>query len=586
MVQQKTRSALLDVLKGTAIICVVLFHIGLFPYGYLGVDVFFVIAGYLTTCSIIKQYDKNGFSYWNFLLNRLVRLWPLLLIVSWVSLVAGYYTMLPTSYKNTAETVWGTSVFLNNFVQYITAGDYWDASNEYKPLMHTWYVGVLFQFYLLFPLLFMIAHRFTKKWKSTLIILLSISGLGSLILYILPVGTETFDFYMLPSRFFEFAVGGVLAIPALSRQNKIKWFSVSCFILLWVLLITNTNIEATQYRLLLTVIVCMTLIWISKNSSTFSLSSSYFKPITIMGMASYSIYIWHQAIFAFYRNIWNDHLHAAEYVLLILVSLVVGMASYYGIEQPIDKLCKRRKTIPVAFIPVCVLVPLPLWYFSAKYYRQEGVVRDIPELKIFMDKPDTWIPQAYNSAVYREDKDFPNNGKANVLLVGDSYARDWYNVIKESDKKRLLNLSYHEKADIILWERISQADCIFLVTHGDFERFNAYLPQMMKKEFYRVGDKCYFSSPNIIYNRRHDKNYLKQKIKIPSEIKQSNRAERQMFGKAFINSMDVMKNRTGQYDIFTPDGFLISHDGLHLTQAGAQFYAAHLNKPALLRTNN
>ena len=124
MIVQNNRSSLLDFIKGLAIISVLLFHIGLFRYGYLGVDVFFVIAGYLTTCSVIKQYDNNNFCYWRFLLNRLIRLWPLLLITCMLSLIVGYNTMLPASYKNTAETAFGTNFFVNNYVQYITAGDY------------------------------------------------------------------------------------------------------------------------------------------------------------------------------------------------------------------------------------------------------------------------------------------------------------------------------------------------------------------------------------------------------------------------------------------------------------------------------
>ena len=143
--QQTGRSYSLDMLKGMAIVAVILFHAGIFNYGYLGVEVFLVIAGYLTTKSIIKQYDNNKFSYWHFLVARIVRLWPLVLSVSMVSLVIGYFTMLPTNYKNTAETALGSSIFMNNFIQYITAGDYWDAANEYKPLIHTWDVGLIFQ---------------------------------------------------------------------------------------------------------------------------------------------------------------------------------------------------------------------------------------------------------------------------------------------------------------------------------------------------------------------------------------------------------------------------------------------------------
>ena len=107
------RSYSLDILKGLAILSVILFHVNIFTYGYLGVDIFLVIAGYLTTKSIINQYEKGEFSYWNFLRKRIIRLWPLLLLISIFSLSLGYFTMFPTNLKNTAETAIGTSLFLN-----------------------------------------------------------------------------------------------------------------------------------------------------------------------------------------------------------------------------------------------------------------------------------------------------------------------------------------------------------------------------------------------------------------------------------------------------------------------------------------
>ena len=259
-----------------------------------------------------------------------------------------------------------------------------------------------------------------------------------------------------------------------------NWLIWGTIIVLVVLLTINSNIEATQYRLLLTVFVTTILIWNSRNSNV--RFPFIVKPLILCGMASYSIYIWHQVIFAFYRNIWNDQLILWEYILLILVSLTVGFVSYYGIEKTIERICKQKKMNQKVVIVSCILSLIPICFFSIKYYNQEGVVRDIPELEVFLNNSRSWVPQAYNAAVYQEDRNFPSNGKKNVLLVGDSYARDWYNVIKESNKINSFNLSYHEKPDSVLRERIRQADCIFLATHGSFERFNPYLPEMMKKK--------------------------------------------------------------------------------------------------------
>lgn len=147
------RFFLLDLLKGLAIFAVVLYHLGLFEYGYLGVEIFLVVSGFLTTKSVVGAYNRKGaFSYGLFLFKRIVRLFPLVVLLCTCAFVIAYFVQLPDNFKNTCETTIGTLTFTNNFVQYITSGNYWDTSNDFKPLMHTWYLAVLLQFYLLYPL--------------------------------------------------------------------------------------------------------------------------------------------------------------------------------------------------------------------------------------------------------------------------------------------------------------------------------------------------------------------------------------------------------------------------------------------------
>ena len=210
----QSRNNTLDFFKGIAIIAVVLYHAGILTYGYLGVEIFLVIGGYLITKSILHTYERGHFSYWNYLCKRLVRLWPLALIITVLSLLGGYFTMLPDAYKSTCETAIGSATFTNNFVQYITAGNYWDTSNDYKPLMHTWYLGVIFQFYILYPLVFMLCHRLSHNFvKASMGGVVSVFVL-SLAFYLFPKTDTATDFYLLPSRLFEFAIGGILALPA------------------------------------------------------------------------------------------------------------------------------------------------------------------------------------------------------------------------------------------------------------------------------------------------------------------------------------------------------------------------------------
>ena len=156
------RSACLDVLKAIAIIAVVLYHSGFLKSGYLGVDVFLVIAGFLTTRNLEKRVwspDVSGGRKWylSFVSSRVIRLLPVLLVAGLLAMVIGWVTMLPDDYENLSESVIATNLFGNNILAAITTGNYWDVANDYKPLMHTWYVGLLMQIYLVYPLLFCLA---------------------------------------------------------------------------------------------------------------------------------------------------------------------------------------------------------------------------------------------------------------------------------------------------------------------------------------------------------------------------------------------------------------------------------------------
>ena len=143
----------LDALKGIAIIAVVLFHMGLLKSGYLGVDAFFVINGFLVVPSVIRKIYQSDFSFFSFMEKRIVRLLPLIVLVSAVALGLGYFVMLPDHYENLAQSVVAGNLMSENILSAITTKNYWDVVNEYKPLMHLWYVGILFEFYMVFPIL-------------------------------------------------------------------------------------------------------------------------------------------------------------------------------------------------------------------------------------------------------------------------------------------------------------------------------------------------------------------------------------------------------------------------------------------------
>ena len=575
--ENNSRSFLLDFLKGIAIIAVILYHSGLFTYGYLGVEIFLVVGGYLTTKGILHSYDRGDFSYWNFFVKRLLRLWPIVLLVSLVAFICGYFWMLPDNFKNTCETVVGTSSFFNNFVQYVTSGDYWDASNDFKPLMHTWYIGLMFQFYVLYPILFMACHALTKNWKKSVLWTLSVVFVGSLLLYVLPSLSDANKFYLLPARLFEFAAGGLIAViydknKETVARNRSAWYGVLIgSLVLLILLSINCNLDAKQYRLLIAVGFTTLLVVMSTKRSE-EIPNLNIPAITTLGMASYSLYLWHQPILAFYRYVVNDQFTVWSYLIVLSASFVIGLLSYYYIEQPISKhvVTKRLKAL---LLSACFLLALGLIIISAYYYKRHGIVRDVPELGITTAHTD-FECQTYNERNFAYDKDFPKNGKKNILVLGDSFGRDWVNILRESGIDSIMNISYHKDSDNIVQKRIDAADYIFVAENGPFDKFYKYLPAMMSKCFYRVGHKHFGICNGVFYNHRRDADYYHQTFAYDTKL---NKEEQQIFKDHYIDLMSLIVLKNGRYPVFTPDHKFYSHDCIHVTEAGARNFAKLIN---------
>jgi peptidoglycan/LPS O-acetylase OafA/YrhL len=204
-----SRIKYIDGLRALAVLAVILFHFGFLPNGYLGVDIFFVISGFLITGSLYQNVKENQLSIREFYLRRIRRIIPLVLFITILSIIIGVFVMLPDDLENLAESAFATTLFANNILQAITVKDYWNVINDFKPLMHTWSLGIEEQYYFLYPVIYFIFSG--RKIKYILPILIFITVI-SLALYFMPVFSNAAKFYYLPFRFFELSLGGITAI--------------------------------------------------------------------------------------------------------------------------------------------------------------------------------------------------------------------------------------------------------------------------------------------------------------------------------------------------------------------------------------
>ena len=253
-----------------------------------------------------------------------------------------------------------------------------------------------------------------------------------------------------------------------------------------------------------------------------------------------------------------------------------------GTENGITAFTKNNKSHAYLVLALCLLVTGAITAFSVKYYKTQGVVRDIPELEVFVNEPSSWSPQEYNARIISlYEKPFPpRNDKKNVLVVGDSFARDWINILLESHIENV-NLVYSKDVAKDLRKKIAQADIIFLANSGPTDIYIDYLPAMLQKKFYRVGHKGFGRGIGCLYNQARLKCDYTKAISYKSD--RINADERVEYQGMYINLMDSIRNTDGSINIFTPDKRLISHDGIHLTKAGARRYAELIDVNKLLQ---
>lgn len=580
------RSVFIDLLKTIAITAVVLYHFEFMQYGYLGVDVFLVIAGYFTGKSIQKAHTNGKFGYFGFLFKRLTRLLPLILVAVFVCIIAGSFLMLPDDYENLAESVIATNVFSNNILQCITTKNYWDVVNNYKPLMHTWYLGVLFEAYIMIALVPFIVYKALKgektenKWIAAALIGFSVV---SLILYLLPYFSKAYRFYMIPFRLYEVGFGCAIAYLPLEEhkaKHKVLAYLIMAVLFAAVCLMIVSAIPINDSVRLLTVVFSTCgLIALYRCMDPSLLDCRVTRIVAYLGKASLSIYIWHQIIIAYFRYSIAANPTAMQYIGIFAAVGILSALSYRFIEKhdfyPQSNKHKFVSLIGMAAVLIAVTV------FSGVVYLRSGVIRDVPELEISAGNVQRGMHKQYNDAVYSMQKPFSGGEKIKVLVIGDSFARDWVNILNESELNDL-DISYYyytpTNNQLNCTDLVDQADVIFFSLFSDYETLPAALEDRYSQgSVYVVGVKNFGESNGIIYKNRGRADYGKQTVRISDEYIVRNERQKLQYGDRYIDMLAPVFAGDGTVIVFTPDCKFISQDCRHLTHAGAVYYSQNLD---------
>lgn len=490
--------------------------------------------------------------------------------------------MLPDDYENLSQSVIATNAFINNILAAITTKNYWDVTNEFKPLMHTWYVGVVMQFYLIYPILFYLARLKKKNSKGTLLTLISTLAVVSLLIYF-ATSDAAQRFYYLPSRFFEFAVGGIAALVYNPKENKPfgRVYVYLCYILLLIMMFVNNEMIPSNVRLvavvgLSCVVLCSQDVLENKVTDNAILAK--------IGAASYSIFIWHQIVLAFYRYTITSKFTIGSYAILLAATAVLSWLTYRLIEQKTTDAFKTKqgKTI---LNTTMVVVFLALSGFAGYIYVRAGVVRDVPELYVSKNNVHRGIHAEYCDRGYQYDKPFTTE-KEHWYVIGNSFGRDFVNVILESAIVDSVEVSYSTDQQFKKeTSRFAKAAKVFISTLGLKEDLVTEIEIMsmanglMVDNVIVVGEKNFGVSNGQIYAKRNTIDYFNQYIEVEDEEHyiERNRYFAQLYGGRFLNMMSMVTNSENKVRVFTPDHHFMSADCRHLSKGGAEFFAQKID---------
>ena len=315
--------------------------------GFVGVDVFFVISGFLITSLILKDYKSSaGFSIVSFWERRVRRIFPALFFVVIVTAVAGWFVLLPSDFLDLGKSVVAQSVFASNFYFWDTSG-YFESSASIKPLLHTWSLAVEEQFYLLLPLLFLFRSRWNRKtlrWVFGGVIVLS------LVLSIIQADkSPDAGFYLLPSRAWELLAGAMLALLPIRNQlpkwigELVGWSGLGGIGLACLLYTHSTPFPGAAA--LLPVLGTVAIIWSTGCSAEPNILCRVLslRPLVFVGKISYSLYLWHWPILV-YALYWRDNhiMHWPYRFALLGLSFLLAIISWKFVETPF----RTRKLFP------------------------------------------------------------------------------------------------------------------------------------------------------------------------------------------------------------------------------------------------
>jgi len=359
----------IDGLRAVAVMSVIVFHAGVqgLSGGFIGVDIFYVISGFLITTIIVNALKKDELSFSVFYIRRIKRLLPAALFMVLATVVFGAVILTPDKYLSLVKSAIYSNLFIAN-VWFMNNSGYFDVSSQISPLVHMWSLSVEEQFYLLFPFILFVSYRINRS-TGVKFVIISIVIISFALSVLLSPQYHDFSFYMLVTRAWELGLGASVAIsPAMRPDNhslsRVITVTGALLISYGLITITHNNIYP-GYLALFPVLGTVLIIFATANNKSFIKRVLSLAPLQFLGKISYSAYLWHWPIVVYYRIYINQREFSGyEAAALVVLSVLAGYISWKYIEERYRyKQYSSRKVYFIAFFAIFVSVSVPAFVY-------------------------------------------------------------------------------------------------------------------------------------------------------------------------------------------------------------------------------
>jgi peptidoglycan/LPS O-acetylase OafA/YrhL len=611
----------MDGLRALAVLPVILFHAGFqtFSGGYVGVDVFFVISGYLITSLILIEKQAGTFKLIDFYERRARRILPALFVVVFVCLPFAWFLLLPGDMKEFSDSVFAVPTFVSN-IMFWRASGYFNSETELKPLIHTWSLAVEEQYYLLFPVFLLLIWSLGRRWILAILVFLAVVGLelahwGS-------IAKPAAAFYLLPTRGWELVIGAFAAFQITSER---KWQpnktlseiggAIGLLLILYAIFAFDKQTPfPSLYTLLPTVGAALIILFSTRDTAVGKLLSN--RIFVGVGLISYSAYLWHQPLFAFVRYRISDEPSTLLLGTLVVATALLAYFSWRYVETPFRnrQRVSRKQVVSyglslgAAFVVIGAVGHMTNG-FLFRYDKEDQFLASIQKAEAGRYVEERFVDLAM--------KPFdPADNRKKILIVGDSYGQDLVNALYESGFADDLQIATREigvRCGNLFIERdsfssrIAPGDLPMCEGKGLFE--DAELRQLMKS-----ADEIWFASS---WNRwqaalieksvANVEKYSMKPVKVFGtknfgeidlqeliELSQRQRLEKRGVVEPEVIETNALMKRALRPDVFvdiqelmcgadvnwcaqfSENGELVSYDGGHLTKLGARIYGDKL----------